>query len=134
MRQTKDRFAVGEVTRTDVAQAEAALAGGQSQVSLAESNLKTSIAAYRRDIGDEPKQLAPGRSIEKFLPKTLELAVATSQAEHPAINATMHGVDSAELQVKVAEGALVSDARRLRQPDEALRHADPRRHSAPPPR
>jgi outer membrane protein len=106
LRQTKDRFAVGEVTRTDVAQAEAALAGGQSQVSLAESNLKTSIAAYRRDIGDEPKQLAPGRSIEKFLPRTLDLAVATSQAEHPAINASMHGVDSAELQVKVAEGAL----------------------------
>jgi outer membrane protein len=106
LRQTKDRFALAEVTRTDVAQAEAALAGGQSQVSLAESNLKTSIAAYRRDIGDEPKQLAPGRSIEKFLPRTLDLAVATSQAEHPAINASMHGVDSAELQVKVAEGAL----------------------------
>jgi outer membrane protein len=106
LRQTKDRFAVGEVTRTDVAQAEAALAGGQSQVSLAESNLKTSIASYRRDIGDEPRQLAPGRSIEKFLPRTLELAVSVSQAEHPAINASMHGVDSAELQVKVAEGAL----------------------------
>ena len=106
LRQTKERFGLGEVTRTDVAQAEAALAGGQSQVSLAESNLKTSIAAYRRDIGDEPKQLAPGRSIEKFLPRTIDLAVATSQAEHPAINASMHGVDSAELQVKVAEGAL----------------------------
>jgi outer membrane protein len=106
LRQTKDRFAVGEVTRTDVAQAEAALAGGQSQVSLAESNLKTSIATYRQNIGDEPKQLAPGRSIEKFLPVTLDLAVATAQAEHPAINAAIHGVDSAELQVKVAEGAL----------------------------
>jgi outer membrane protein len=106
LRQTKDRFAVGEVTRTDVAQAEAALAGGQSQVSQAESNLKTSIAAYRRDIGDEPKSLAPGRSIEYLLPKTLDLAVATSQAQHPAINASMHGVDSAELLVKVQEGAL----------------------------
>ena len=42
LRQTRDRFNVGEVTRTDVAQAEARLAASRSQVSLAESNLRTS--------------------------------------------------------------------------------------------
>ncbi len=61
LRQTRDRFNVGEVTRTDVAQAEARLAGARAQVSLAEANLRTSIATYRQVIGVEPRQLAPGR-------------------------------------------------------------------------
>lgn len=106
LRQTQDRFNVGEVTRTDVAQAEAALAGGRSQLSVAEANLKTSIAQYRQVIGDEPRQLAPGRSVEPMLPKTVDAAIGLSQSQHPAINAAIHGVDVAELQVKVSEGAL----------------------------
>ena len=61
LRQTRDRFNVGEVTRTDVAQAEARLAGARSQVSAAESALRTSIGIYRQNIGVEPRQLAPGR-------------------------------------------------------------------------
>ena len=48
LRQTRDRFNVGEVTRTDVAQAEARLAGARSQVSAAEGNLSTSIALTAR--------------------------------------------------------------------------------------
>ena len=61
LRQTRDRFNVGEVTRTDVAQAESRLAPARSQVSLAESNLRASIARFRQVIGVEPRQLAPGR-------------------------------------------------------------------------
>ncbi|MDJ1157021.1 TolC family outer membrane protein [Chelatococcus sp. SYSU_G07232] len=106
LRQTQDRFNVGEVTRTDVAQAEARLAGARSQESLAQANLKSSLARYRQVIGVEPKQLAPGRSIEKALPKTLPAAIEVSQAEHPAIHAALHGVDAAEIQVKVVEGEL----------------------------
>lgn len=106
LRQTQDRFKVGEVTRTDVAQAESRLALARSQVIQAEANLKTSIARYRQNIGTEPKQLAPGRSIEKLLPASIDGALRTALAEHPAINAAMHGVDSALLQVKVIEGEL----------------------------
>jgi len=106
LRQTRDRFNVGEVTRTDVAQSEAALAGGKSQQSLAESNLKASLARYRQIIGVEPKQLAPGRSIEKLLPRAVDGGVSLALSEHPAINAALHGVDTAELQIKVAEGGL----------------------------
>ncbi|MBE7200544.1 MAG: TolC family protein, partial [Parafilimonas terrae] len=58
LRQTRDRFNVGEVTRTDVAQAEARLAGARSQVSAAESALRTSIGIYRQNIGVEPRSLA----------------------------------------------------------------------------
>jgi len=106
LRQTRDRFNVGEVTRTDVAQAEARLALSRSQVSLAEANLSTSIARYRQVIGVEPRQLAPGRPIDKYLPRTLDSALKIAFNEHPAINASLHGVDSAELQVRIVEGEL----------------------------
>ena len=106
LRQTRDRFAVGEVTRTDVAQAEASLAQGRSAALTAQSNLRASIASFRRVIGEDPRMLEPGRPVERGLPKTLEAAIAISQIEHPSIQAALHGVDAAELNVKVLEGAL----------------------------
>lgn len=106
LRQTRDRFQVGEVTRTDVAQAEARLSSAQSQAILAESNLKTSIARYRQNVGAEPKSLAPGRPVENLLPKNLDVALRGALTQHPAIIAALHGVDTAELQVKVAESDL----------------------------
>src|SRR5262249_59020929 len=59
LKQTRDRFNVGEVARTDVAQAEAQLAAGQSAVAAAEATLNSSRAAYRQIIGTEPVNLAP---------------------------------------------------------------------------
>ncbi|MFC0217928.1 outer membrane protein [Pseudochelatococcus lubricantis] len=106
LRQTEDRFSVGEVTRTDVAQAEAQLASSRAQASLAEANLRTSIAIYRQYIGETPRQLGPGVAAERHLPKSLEQAIRIGLAEHPAIIAALHGVDVAEFQVKVVESAL----------------------------
>jgi len=106
LRQTRDRFQVGEVTRTDVAQAEASLAGARSDVSLAEANLKASVARYRQVIGDEPKKLDAAKSIEGRLPKTLDAAVQVGLAEHPAIIAALHNVDAALAAVKQTEGQL----------------------------
>jgi outer membrane protein len=106
LRQTRDRFDVGEVTRTDVAQAESRLALARSQASLAEANLRTSIARYRQVIGAEPRQLAPGRPVDRLLPRSLDLALQIGLKEHPAIQAALHGVDVAELQVRITEGEL----------------------------
>ncbi len=106
LRQTRDRFKVGEVTRTDVAQSEARLAQARSQASVAEGNLKASIATYRQRVGVEPKRLSPAQPIERLLPKTIEAAVQVSQTEHPAIIASLHGVDQQQLQVKVVESEL----------------------------
>ncbi|WP_238270013.1 TolC family outer membrane protein [Methylobacterium cerastii] len=106
LRQTRDRFNVGEVTRTDVAQAEARLAGARSQVSVAESNLRTSIGTYRQNIGVEPRQLAPGRPLDRYVPKNLDSAIAIGLQEHPQILSALHAVDAAEAQVKVLEGIL----------------------------
>ena len=106
LRQTRDRFNVGEVTRTDVAQAEARLAGSRSQASLAEANLRTSIAQYRQVVGVEPRQLAPGRPIDRLVPPSIDSALKIAFNEHPAIIASLHGVDAAELQVKITQGEL----------------------------
>ncbi len=106
LRETRDRFTVGEVTRTDVAQAEASLATAQATALSAELTLQASVARYRQVIGAQPTRLAPVRPIVRPLPKTLPEAISISQLEHPAIIASLHGVDSAQLQVKIAEGAL----------------------------
>lgn len=106
LRQTRDRFNVGEVTRTDVAQAESRLAASRSQASLAEANLRASIAQYRQIVGVEPRQLAPGRPLDRLLPRTVDGALKIAFNEHPAIKAALHGVDVAELQVRIEQGAL----------------------------
>ncbi len=106
LRQTRDRFTVGEVTRTDVAEAESSLATGRSDYFTAEANLKTSIADFRRVIGVEPKKLDPARPIESLLPRTLGAAVDVALSEHPGVQAALHAVDAAALQVKLVEGQL----------------------------
>jgi outer membrane protein len=107
LKQTNDRFNVGEVTRTDVAQSEAQLAAGRTQLLTAESNLVTTKANFRRIIGNEPEALAPGSPVDRFLPRSLPGAVDLSLTENPSVTAAMYGIDVSFLQVKVSEGALL---------------------------
>ena len=107
LRATRDRFNVGEVTRTDVAQAESRLAGAESTFSVAQANLNASRAVYQRVIGEIPAQLTPGRPVEHLVPTTIDAALIASFNQHPAIAASRFGVDVASLQVKVAEGTLL---------------------------
>ena len=106
LRQTRDRFNVGEVTRTDVAQAESRLAAARSTALQAESNLSTSRAVYRRVIGIEPAALAPGAPVDRLSPRVLSIAVNRGITENPLVTASMYGVDVALLAVKINEGAL----------------------------
>ena len=106
LKQTKDRFNVGEVTRTDVAQSEAQLAAGRTQQLTAESNLTTTRANFRRIVGSEPVALAPGSPVDRYLPSALASAVELALTENPNVTAAMFGIDVSYLQVKVAEGAL----------------------------
>ncbi|MGA7386177.1 MAG: TolC family outer membrane protein [Methylocella sp.] len=106
LRQTRDRFTVGEVTVTDVAQAESSLATARSDYFTAQANLQNSIASYRRVIGVEPSRLEPARTIESLLPGTLGTAIELALAEHPEIQAALDAVDAAALQVKLDEGQL----------------------------
>jgi outer membrane protein len=107
LKQTRDRFNVGEVTRTDVAQSEAQLAAGKTQQLTAESNLTTTRSNFRRIIGNEPENLAPGSPVDRYLPGTLPSAVDLGLIENPNVTAAMFGIDVNYLQVKVNEGALL---------------------------
>src|SRR5580765_5236308 len=104
LKQTRDRFNVGEVTRTDVAQSEAQLAAGRTQLATAEANLTTTRSNFRRIIGNEPEALAPGSPVDRFLPGTLTTAVDLGLTQNPNVTAAMFGVDISFLQVKVNEG------------------------------
>src|SRR6478735_1889317 len=107
LKQTRDRFNVGEVTRTDVAQSEAQLAAGKTQLLTAEANLNTTRSNFRRIIGNEPENLAPGSPVDRFLPATLPASVELGLTQNPNVTASMFGIDVSYLQVKVAEGALL---------------------------
>ena len=106
LRQVRDRFNVGEVTRTDVAQAESSLAAGRSQVLTAESNFKTSGAIYRQVIGINPGKLSPATPVDRFSPRDLSAAVGVAIATHPSVTSAQYNIDVAQFQVKVAESAL----------------------------
>ncbi len=106
LRQTRDRFTAGEVTRTDLAQAESSLAAGRSALHGAESNYITSKSAYVQVIGVEPGKLSSASPVDRFSPPTLNGALERAASQNPAITTAMFNVDAAVEQVKVQEGAL----------------------------
>jgi outer membrane protein len=107
LKYTRDRYKVGLVTPTDVAQAEAQLAAAKTQELAAEANLTTTRSNFRRIIGNEPEALAPGSPVDRFLPATLPGAVDLGLIQNPNVTAAMFGIDVNFLQVKVNEGALL---------------------------
>src|SRR5258705_2285019 len=94
LRQTRDRFNVGEVTRTDVAQAESRLAAGRSQLLTAESNYITSRAVYRQVIGVEPGRLVAAMPVDRLSPRNLAGALARGRTRHPTITTAASNVDA----------------------------------------
>ncbi|RMF00347.1 MAG: channel protein TolC, partial [Alphaproteobacteria bacterium] len=82
---TKDRFEVGEVTKTDVAQAEARRAGAVSELDAAQADLKASRAEYERVIGHPPSFLAAPPPMSTRLPRTLAEAIDIGSTSHPEV-------------------------------------------------
>ncbi|WP_339855414.1 TolC family outer membrane protein [uncultured Nisaea sp.] len=74
---TRDRFEVGEVTRTDVAQSEARVAIAEADLIQAEGNLISSRVAYERIVGTVPSELE-SPDIDASLPESREEAVEQS--------------------------------------------------------
>ncbi|RPI33232.1 MAG: channel protein TolC, partial [Hyphomicrobiaceae bacterium] len=89
LRATQDRFNVGEVTRTDVAQAQARRAAAVSALDLAKSNLQTSRATYERVIGHPPTTLVEPRPTP-LAPKNLADGTEISARENPAVVAALY--------------------------------------------
>src|SRR5687768_7827347 len=78
---TRDRFEVGDLTRTDVAQSEARLALARSALATAEGALETSEENFRRVIGDVPGDLQPPPPLPP-LPGTADQAVQIALANN----------------------------------------------------
>jgi outer membrane protein len=110
LRQTRDRFIVGEVTRTDVAQAESRLAQGRATVLSAEAQYARSRAVYRQVIGVEAADLKPAAPVDRLTPRRLLDAIEIARARHPSVGVAMFGIDAAVLQVKINEGTLYPTA------------------------
>ena len=82
LRATRDRFEVGDLTRTDVAQSEARLALARSTLATVQGRLRSSEEAYRRVIGELPADLQPPPPLPQ-LPATPEQAVEIALANNP---------------------------------------------------
>ncbi len=103
---SRDRFRVGEVTRTDVAQSEARLEGAKSTLLTAEATLAASRAQYQRVIGRPPATLespAKGASLPTSLDQAIEIAVS----ESPNVKAARYNEEAARHAVNQAKGSLL---------------------------
>lgn len=107
LKATEDRFAVGEVTRTDVAQAQARRAGSVSNLDLAKANLKTSRAVFERVIGHAPGNLVEPVGYERWLPKSLEEATNIGTHENPAVVNALYLEQAARFGVDRIRGELL---------------------------
>ena len=106
LRTTRERLASGDVTPTDVAQAEARFNRGRADLNAAEVNLAVSQANYARIVGSPPGRLAPAEPVDRLLPRTREEASASSRRDHPAILGAQHDIDAAQFAISIAESSL----------------------------
>ena len=107
VRAARDRFDVGEGTRTDVSQAEARAAEARAGLNSSLANLNTSRAIYRQVVGIEANNLSADTRISTYVPKSLDEALQLSEVNQPLIRQAQHQVDAAIFNVKAIEGALL---------------------------
>ena len=99
---TRDRFEVGDLTRTDVAQSEARLAIAQGQLRTAESRLVSSRENYIRVVGAAPGTLEVPPPLPN-LPADPQSAVTTAIDENPVLLAAQKQRDATRFDVDVAK-------------------------------
>ena len=105
LRSSQERFNVGEVTRTDVAQSRARLALSESTVAEAKSNLAASIATYTKVMGHAPGSLKYPKLPK--LPKSLDSANTIAEKINPNILAAAFVAEAARYNVGVVKGDLL---------------------------
>jgi outer membrane protein len=103
---TTDRFRVGELTRTDTAQAEARLSQARSSLTAAEAQLTASRSFYQRVVGQMPGTLERPESVAG-LPQSEEDARRIAEENNPTLRAARHGEEATRSAINVAKGALL---------------------------
>lgn len=102
---TRDRFRVGELTKTDVAQAEARYAGAVASRIQAEGNVKVAYASYQETIGKMPDKIFEPEVPAAKLPQTLEDALAVADKNNPSVISAEYQEKQAKSGVDVAKSA-----------------------------
>ena len=105
--ETRERFKVGEVTNTDVSQAEASYASAQSRRIAAEGNLEASKAVYKQVIGSNPKDLNTPKEIEKLFPANAEQALKYAREHSYALEAARRNLKATKYDVNTSKGDLL---------------------------
>jgi outer membrane protein len=100
---TRDRFEVGDLTRTDVAQSDARLALARSSLALAEGRLESSEENYRRVIGERPEDLQPPPTLPP-LPGTPDQATQIALGNNADLASIAAQARAAGYDVRVARG------------------------------
>jgi outer membrane protein len=103
---TNDRFNVGELTRTDVAQAEASLAGARATLVQSEGQLQQARAAYTNVVGKAPENLAPP-TLPANLPSSFDAVIDAASNNNPNFIAADFTARAAEDNVTVVQGELL---------------------------
>jgi outer membrane protein len=103
---TQDRFRVGEVTRTDVSQAEATLATATATRVQAEGTLETSRSAFERFIGEPPGLLEPPKE-RPVLPTSRAETATLAARNNPNIISAQFNEAAARDAVGVVRGQLL---------------------------
>ena len=113
LEESKARFDVGEITRTDVAQSEARLAASQAAVQSAKAQLAISRSNYAAVVGQNPGELAPEPSLASLLPGSIEQGFDVAERDNPQIRAAQYA--------EQASKERVSQARAQRMPTVSVR-------------
>lgn len=103
---TTDRFRVGELTRTDTAQAEARLSLAKSNLTAAEAQLTASRAFYERIVGQMPGTLEKP-PVVAGLPNSEEDARSVAEKNNPTLQAARYAEQANREAISVAKGALL---------------------------
>ena len=104
LRAAQDRFEVGEVTRTDVSQAQSRLASARSNLAVNRGALESSRQAYFVAVGRQPQNLAPPPALPR-LPATSKDAQAIAIREHPDLRQARANIVTAEFDLERARSA-----------------------------
>ena len=108
LRAAQDRFDVGEVTRTDVALAEASVASARSLLSAAEGDARQAAAEFVAAVGRQPGNLEPVRPAPVAANEAE--AIALAQRNAPAVRQAQYAVSADEIGIARAETAYVPQA------------------------
>ncbi|MFZ5670600.1 MAG: TolC family outer membrane protein [Pseudomonadota bacterium] len=103
--EARARFEVGEITRTDVAQAEARLAAARASLASAQAQLAISRAGYAAVVGQNPGDLEPEPALTAFLPASVDDAFTAAESGNPQILGAEYAERASRARVAAARSA-----------------------------